>query len=266
MISSWISGSGSARASSASTFTNTSSGTGSPTPRASSPATTSAASAFGPCPAPRNLSTYRPSSSASTIAGSDPPSRSGRHVARGRHRAQHGWHDAAQMPTPLWTPPAELVERAVMTRYMRERGFELVRGPVALVGHRPGRLLGLDLGLLRRRGRRTTRCWPRARCPAPRGSRARRSTTPSTCSAARTRARWRSPTRPSCASSARSPGASCASRPRAWRRGCARSASSAATASPPTCRTSPRPSPRSWPPRRSARSGRAARPTSGRAR
>ena len=28
------------------------------------------------------------------------------------------------MPTPLWTPPAELTERAVMTRYMRERGFE----------------------------------------------------------------------------------------------------------------------------------------------
>jgi acetoacetyl-CoA synthetase len=28
------------------------------------------------------------------------------------------------MPTPLWTPPAELVERAVMTRYMREQGFE----------------------------------------------------------------------------------------------------------------------------------------------
>jgi acetoacetyl-CoA synthetase len=28
------------------------------------------------------------------------------------------------MPTLLWTPPAELVERAVMTRYMRERGFE----------------------------------------------------------------------------------------------------------------------------------------------
>ena len=27
------------------------------------------------------------------------------------------------MPTPLWTPPAELVERAVMTRYMRERGL-----------------------------------------------------------------------------------------------------------------------------------------------
>src|SRR3954447_6383988 len=28
------------------------------------------------------------------------------------------------MPTLLWDPPAELVERAVMTRYMRERGFE----------------------------------------------------------------------------------------------------------------------------------------------
>src|SRR4051794_27771745 len=34
-------------------------------------------STFGPWPAPRNLSTYSPSSSASTIAGSDPPSRSG---------------------------------------------------------------------------------------------------------------------------------------------------------------------------------------------
>jgi acetoacetyl-CoA synthetase len=28
------------------------------------------------------------------------------------------------MPTLLWTPPAELAERAVMTRFMRERGFE----------------------------------------------------------------------------------------------------------------------------------------------
>jgi acetoacetyl-CoA synthetase len=28
------------------------------------------------------------------------------------------------MPTPLWTPPADLVDRAVMTRYMRERGFD----------------------------------------------------------------------------------------------------------------------------------------------
>ena len=28
------------------------------------------------------------------------------------------------MPTPLWEPPAELVEGATMTRFMRDRGFE----------------------------------------------------------------------------------------------------------------------------------------------
>jgi acetoacetyl-CoA synthetase len=28
------------------------------------------------------------------------------------------------MPTPMWEPPAALLERAVMTRYMRERGFD----------------------------------------------------------------------------------------------------------------------------------------------
>jgi acetoacetyl-CoA synthetase len=28
------------------------------------------------------------------------------------------------MPTPLWTPPSEMVERAVMTRFMREHGFD----------------------------------------------------------------------------------------------------------------------------------------------
>src|ERR671928_1826210 len=28
------------------------------------------------------------------------------------------------MPTPMWTPPPEMVERAVMTRFMREHGFE----------------------------------------------------------------------------------------------------------------------------------------------
>ena len=38
---------------------------------------TSATSALTPWPAPRNLTTYRPSSSASTSPGSDPPSRSG---------------------------------------------------------------------------------------------------------------------------------------------------------------------------------------------
>ena len=28
------------------------------------------------------------------------------------------------MPTPLWEPPDALVERAVMTRFMREHGFD----------------------------------------------------------------------------------------------------------------------------------------------
>ena len=40
-------------------------------------ATSSAIKARGPWPAPRNFSTYSPSSSASTMAGSEPPSRSG---------------------------------------------------------------------------------------------------------------------------------------------------------------------------------------------
>ena len=55
-------------------------------------------------------------------------------------------------------------------------------------------------------------------------------------------------------------------RPRACAPACRRWASSAATASSPTCRTSPRRSPRSSRPPRSARCGRAARPTSARAR
>ena len=40
-----------------------------------------------------------------------------------------------------------------MTRYMRERGFDDYDVAVALVGPGPRGLLGLDLGLLRRRGR-----------------------------------------------------------------------------------------------------------------
>lgn len=56
---------------------STISGTGKPSARASPPAMTSATSAFGPWPAPRNLSTYSPSSSPSTTAGIEPPSRRG---------------------------------------------------------------------------------------------------------------------------------------------------------------------------------------------
>ena len=77
----------------------------------------------------------------------------GGHVAGRGHRAQHGWHDGAPMPTLLWEPPAEMVERAVMTRYMREHGHDDLRRALALVGRRPRGLLGVDLGVLRGRGR-----------------------------------------------------------------------------------------------------------------
>src|SRR5688572_20569529 len=52
------------------------SGTGRPTARASRPVISSAISARGPCPAPRNFATKSPSS-VSTMAGREPPSRSG---------------------------------------------------------------------------------------------------------------------------------------------------------------------------------------------
>ena len=62
------------------------------------------------------------------------------------------------MPTLLWEPPAEMVERALMTRFMRERGHasydELWRWSVEdLEG-----FWALDLGLLRRRRAATTAC------------------------------------------------------------------------------------------------------------
>ena len=75
--SSWISRFGSAFASAPSSSTSTWSGTGSPRWRAISPASSSATSALRPWPAPSSLTTYSPSSSASTSAGSDPPSRRG---------------------------------------------------------------------------------------------------------------------------------------------------------------------------------------------
>ncbi len=48
-----------------------------PSTRAISPTTTSATRTLTPCPAPRNLTTYIPRSSASTSPGREPPSRSG---------------------------------------------------------------------------------------------------------------------------------------------------------------------------------------------
>src|ERR1700754_402024 len=76
-MSSWISGSGSARPRPASRSMSTISGTARPSARPSSPATSSATSARGPWPATRDFRTYRPSSSASTRPGIEPPSRSG---------------------------------------------------------------------------------------------------------------------------------------------------------------------------------------------
>src|ERR1700716_2349290 len=74
---SWISGSGSVRARSGSSSMSTISGMGRSAARAISPATSSAMRAFPPWPAPRDLMSYIPSSSASTMAGSEPPSCNG---------------------------------------------------------------------------------------------------------------------------------------------------------------------------------------------
>ena len=61
-----------------SSSTRTSSGTGqSQVPRRARPRRAPRPAPCGPWPAPRNLTTYSPSSSASTRAGSEPPSRSG---------------------------------------------------------------------------------------------------------------------------------------------------------------------------------------------
>ena len=59
----------------------------------------------GPCPAPRNLRTYSPSSSASTSPGSEPPSRSGRDITRGGHgsQARHG-REACHPPPRAHAP------------------------------------------------------------------------------------------------------------------------------------------------------------------
>ena len=84
---------------------------------------------------------------------------------------------------------------------------------MAVVGRRPRRLLGRDLGRVRRR--RPARRGARGRVDARRasGSPARRSTTPSGCSATSPATGSRSATRPSRARSASGPGTSCARRP-----------------------------------------------------
>ena len=117
-----------------------------------------------------------------------------------------------------------------------------LRRAVALVGGGPRGLLGRGLGVLRRAGLHAVR----ARAGAPRDARravvprGRGCPTPSTSSAAATTTRWPSATPASCASCRSGRGASCASRPLASPPGCERSGWARATASRPTCPTSPR--------------------------
>ncbi len=162
-ISSWISGSGSAAPSAGSSSISTSSGTGRPRARPTSPATISAASALVPWPAPRNLSTYSPSSSASTSPGIEPPSRSGvtYRVAVTVRSTLASWR---AMPTKLWEPPEELVENALMTKLhaLARPWLRDLRRPVAVLRRGPRGVLGLDLEVLRgrlvlRRGARQAR-------------------------------------------------------------------------------------------------------------
>ena len=139
---------------------------------------------------------------------------------------------------------------------------------LAVVGRRPRGLLGLDLGLLRafaprRRYERGARLARDARRRVVSGGAG--STTPSTCFRGKPRRRGsRSATPPSCATLepadlGRAARAGRAAAPR----GCGRSGSGAATASSPTCRTSPRRWSPSSPPPRSARSGRSCSPDFG---
>jgi acetoacetyl-CoA synthetase len=167
-------------------------------------------------------------------------------------------------------PPAELVERATMTRYLRWLASE--RG-VALDGYHAlwewstsdleafwGSIwdfFGVDsptpyARVLERREMPGASWFPGAQVNyAQHAFRARRTT--------------RSPSSPppSCASGARSPGVSCASRAAAIAAGLRELGVGAAIGSCPTCRTSPRRSPPSSRWRASAPCGRAARPTSG---
>ncbi len=128
----------------------------------------------------------------------------------------------AAAPAPLWTPTAERIERATITRYARwlesERGVAgpRLRRAAAVVGRGPGGLLELDLGLLRGPGLSspTAPCWAVARCPVRSGFQARGSRSPSTSFAARTRPRSRSTTPRSCVRSPPRPGVSWPQPPR----------------------------------------------------
>ena len=145
-IRSWISGSGSARASSASTSTSTSSGTGSPSRARQLADHDLGRQRLRALAGAAELDHVQP-----VVVGLHDR---GQRAALAQRASRSGWRSPSAarlaswraMPTLLWEPPAELVERAVMTRYMRERGFDdyaslwrwSVAGPRGLLGARSG--------------------------------------------------------------------------------------------------------------------------------
>ena len=98
-----------------------------------------------------------------------------------RRRCVSGARPDARRATPRWAASSRWLDASAATC-----GSHDYDDAAPLVGHRPRRLLvapspssSAFAGT-----RRPRRCWAAARCPAPRGSPARRSTTPSTPSAA----------------------------------------------------------------------------------
>ena len=185
--------------------------------------------------------------------------------------ARVGSCSVADAPPVLWRPSAErrgaLAADALRPRRRPRR--RALRGALALVGRPTSRASGRRSGRTSASAPTATRrrSWPRARCPARGGSRTCASATPSTCfrgrdddalalqhaSELRALERWT--------------WGDLRAQVAAIRGGLRRAAAwGRATASPPTCRTSPRRSRPSWPRRRWARSGRARRRSSARAR
>ena len=223
-----------------------------PSARPISPATSSAASAFGPWPGAAELDARR--------ARRRRPRRA-RAATRPRAGASRsGWRStvrsmAGMMPRRCrrrcGSRPTELVERARMTRFMRERRLRRATTSCGAGRSTTSRASGRRSGTTSTSAARyEPRARRRARCRARSGSRARSvNYAEHVFRGKRRRRASRSSTRPSCASSAEVTwGELRAQVARIARRAAGAAASSAATAWSPTCRTSPRRSPRSWPP------------------
>ena len=168
-----------------------------------------------------------------------------RRLERDAERADLGCAVSAPAGRLLWQPSAERIERAAITDFARAQGIEgdyeeLWRWSVADV-ERFWRAVWdyFDVAGRARRDRSDhARDAGRRVVPRRRGL-----LTPSTSSAASATARSRSATPPSCASWRADLGRAARARRPGSGPGCSGSASAAATASPPTCRTSRRRSP-----------------------